>query len=418
MPHGQLYQTTIDGASIATWNTDIAALVLQTYCYCEIWSGINYVAPSMGSLVIGSLEVIAGTVTIDRSNQIRRTASNVTMLKDTANVLMPIANGASGDYSPYGHELKIFKGFRTAGGGNLVAQLGSYLIEEVDVKEDASGVTLVGTLKDRSEWIARRKFYRPYTSTATTADVQIENLLTEILQATYLFIPFTFTTTTYLPSIGNFAIGDDPWKACCDIAASAGMQLYFDYAGTLILEPIPDQTTSATASTYTEGTSLAPTTLARAVSNNAVPNVICVIGQGSSITTPIQAWWWDSNPASKTYYAAAPAGGFTPTTPQTTLNAPDPAAVYPYLIEKFDTPLAASAAQAQAIAIAIGLTAIGSMEKATFTIRDNAAQDVDDILLMQRVKAGIPASTKYVVDHVQVALDSVTPMQISTRLVV
>jgi hypothetical protein len=299
-----------------------------------------------------------------------------------------------------------------------VAALGVFLISEVDVNDDGSGVTLVGTLKDRAAWIARRKFQRPYSTNGTdTTNVIITNLLQYVINPTYAF-PFStsFTSTTYKPPIAHYNLGDDPWQACCDLASASGMQLYFDYNGVLILEPIPDSTTVASCVTYNEGTSSALTTLARAISNDQVPNIICVTSQGSGVTTPIQVFWWDSNSSSPTYYAPAPGGGgFIPTNPQTSIPGQASTAIYPALLQKIDTSLVTSKPQAAAMAIAVGLIAIGSLEKATFTIRDQPAHDVDDVLTAGRVIAGIPTSTLYVVDQVQIDLGVSTAEQLSVR---
>ena len=42
------------------------------------------------------------------------------------------------------------------------------------------------------------------------------------------------------------------------------------------------------------------------------------------------------------------------------------------------------------MALAIGLTSIGSLEKSTFTLRDQPAHDIDDVITCLRVRAGIP----------------------------
>lgn len=542
-PHGQLYQWS--SSALSTWLTAYEASILLTYTYAEIWSGMSPYSADFGnaqSKLMGPIPVVSGTVKVDRSNVIRRTATNVTMMPDAAGQLLPVANSSAGVFAPYGHELRLFKGYRipgvvgspasvtsaavalpltvvagtndefhytaistgfttyvlmapgtystiaslaaamnaamgvapnipfsnfctvTTSGSSLVvnsiangtsqdgdqlttgtgrdvlaalgftspatlaggvadtsvAALGVFLIEEVDVVNDAGGVTLAGTLKDRAQWLARRGFRAPFsTNPAHTADVQINGLLTAVIATSFTF-PFlmSLTATTYLPGQGNYNIGDDPWKACCDIAAAAGMQLYFDYIGTLILEPIPPQASTATIVTYNEGTSIAPTAISRVISNAAVPNVICVIGSGSKVKPPVQAFWWDSDSASKTYYAPPPTGGFSPTTPQTSAPAQAGNALYPSMLQKFTTNLVSSAAQAQAVAMAIGLIAIGSLEAGTFSIRDNPAHDVDDVFATQRVIAGLPNGTKEVVDAVNIDLTPLSALQLTTRLIV
>ena len=205
------------------------------------------------------------------------------------------------------------------------------------------------------------------------------------------------------------------------------MQLYFSYDGTLVLEPIPDPSTITPCAVYLEGTSTAPTTLKRTISNANVPNCICIVSQGSKVTEQVQAWWWDSNLLSPTYYAAPPSGGFTPTTPQTSLPIQSILASYPRLIQKFQTTIIgpntvanpnAQAIQSQAVAIAIGLTSIGSLEKDNFTIRDQPAHDVDDVVTMGRVIAGIPTNTNVVMDTLTIDMGPQKELQFAARPVI
>ena len=141
------------------------------------------------------------------------------------------------------------------------------------------------------------------------------------------------------------------------------------------------------------------------------------------MTEQVQAWWWDSNVLSPTYYAAAPTGGFVPTNPQTTLPIQSTLATYPRLIQKFTTTIIgpnttanpnAQKEQSQAVAIAIGLTSIGSLEKDSFTIRDQPAHDVDDVVTIERVVAGI-TTTNFVLDTIVVDLGPEKELQFTGR---
>jgi hypothetical protein len=100
-------------------------------------------------------------------------------------------------------------------------------------------------------------------------------------------------------------------------------------------------------------------------------------------------WWWDSYPGSPTFYADAPAHWEDP---QYTL--PANAGTYSVLLQKFTTNIQQGAPDAaQAMALAIGLTSIGSLEKSTFTLRDQPAHDIDDVITVYNPIAGIPADT-------------------------
>ena len=306
--------------------------------------------------------------------------------------------------------------------GSEVAALGVFFIEEVDVVNDTNGVTLVGTLKDRGQWLARNLFTTPFVTDGTDeVGAAIIDILANACPHNYVPFPAMAgfeTFSTYVPAVATFKIGDDPWQAAQDMAANAGLELYFDYDGVLTLANTPDPNSVDSCVTYAEGTTTAPTTISRALNNESVPNIVCVVSEGSSVAAPIAVYWWDDNPSSPTFYADTPSGGFT--TPQYVLPLVDSTAHYPPCVQQFDSTLIGptfQADQAQAIALAIGLTSIGSLEKSTFTIRDQPAHDIDDVVTIQRVIAGIPEDTLYILDQVVIDLTPLKETQFTGRLV-
>ena len=548
-PYGQMYLP-----MPSAWQDAIGSTVLETSTYAEIWSGMQLGVDGFNNqLLIGGLKVTGGSVTIDRANSIRRSASNVTMLPDPAGELLPIVNlqptSDTGLFAPYGAEMRLFKGiiapgttpaslsslfpptwngpsfpmppyicaggvndtfYFTGSGGlgvpelftvapgtyaswadivtaimaatgsvsaepfstyvtvtsngialtftmadgsgsagnantlttgptdalsgfglfspavfaggadtqNVYASLGIFLIEDVDVVNDANGVTLVGTLKDRAQWVARRTFLAPYsTDGVSTTDKVITDILLAVAGMSSI-LPFliSFTPTFNVPPVTTYNVGDDPWQAVSNLAAACGYEIFFNYDGVCVFCPIPDPAAQSSCITYTEGTSSGPTTIKRVISNSAIPNVICVISQGSGVPAPVQVFWWESDPTSPAFYAAVPSGNFT--VPVTTLPPPDPTSIYPTNMRVVTTTVIGAGTQlqqAQDTANAAGALAVGSLENTSITIRFNAAEDVDDIVTLGRVVAGIPTSTDYVVDHAQIDLGVVTGDQVTAR---
>jgi hypothetical protein len=426
---GQLYPLPY-GAFSPAYLPAYQAPVIMPKAYAEIWSGINPAnLEDENTLLYGPLQVTAGAVTIDRSNVIRRTATNVTMLPDVGGYLLPIAGEAATDdtglFSPEGHELRLYKGILEDESYTEYAKLGVFFISEVDVVNDSNGVTLVGTLKDRGQWLSRNTFSVPYVTNGTSevGQVILDILLQPLLP--YVILPFPVmsgfaTISPYVPTVSSYKIGDDPWQAAQDQAAAAGLELFFDYDGVLTIQAVPDPNSIDPCVTYLEGTTTAPVTISRALNNDDVPNIVCVVSQGSGVTAPVAVYWWEDDPESAMYYAPTPAGGFT--TPQYVLPLIDAAATYPPLLQRFESTLIGptfQADQAQAVALAIGLTSKGSLEKTTFTIRDQPAHDIDDVIYTQRVVAGIPEATDtyYILDQVVIDLTPLKPVQITGRLV-
>jgi hypothetical protein len=527
---GQLYGTDIDGVSIADWLAAYTVPILNPIGYVEIWTSIN--AGYTSQTLLGTFSYVSGTVKIDRSNIIRRTATDIVILNDLDNDpggnLLPIAGTDDGWFSPYGNEMRIYKGtnvptsgtaaswlgsgppavpftvvtggsdngvfivpdlrpdyvftvapgtyttiadlmtalnaaignitgnpfsdygvftygftsgcewntpgvegnqfiedtssnsgiiqawigegllgpysFTLTGGTDSVvatyAQLGVFLIDEVDINRDANGMIFSGTMSDRMEWLSRLSFQQAFTGGIVPGET-VTDAIVEIITNAGTSWGYTMEPFPGLGAISDaelidspsppaqYAIGDDPSKLATDLAAAYGCVLYFDCTGTIQLDLVPDPSSIVPCVEYLSNTSTSPYTISRAISNQQVPNVICVESSGTKANPPVTVWWWDSYPGSPTFYADAPAHWEDP---QYTL--PANAGTYSVLLQKFTTNIQQGAPDAaQAMALAIGLTSIGSLEKSTFTLRDQPAHDIDDVITVYNPIAGIPADT-------------------------
>jgi hypothetical protein len=315
-------------------------------------------------------------------------------------------NGAGALY-PLGYEIQLYKGIVYVDGSTEYVSLGRFFLEKTVVKDDANGITLVSTLNDRAETISRAEFSTAYqTDGVSTADVAMKNLISSQVSG----LTFSLAPSTYVPPVQVWTVGDDPFAAALSIALAAGQELYPDAQGVITSNNVLDPTTLTSVATYIEGTAAAPVGFARTLDNSNVPNIVCVVSSGSGVSVPIQTFWWDNNPASKTFYASG--------TPGVTLPARDVTSTYPTTQKKITTSQATTLAQAQAIANAAGLNFIGSFESALVTLRDNPAHDVNDVITLQRASAGVPSPTKYIIDQVVIDVGAQTPLQITARLVV
>lgn len=552
---GQLYNSDIDDLPLADWLAAYQQDVLPVSGYVEIWSSIN--SGYAASELLGTYRYVSGQVKIDRANIMRRTVTDLTLLNDPdndpSNLLLPVAGTDGGQFSPYGNEVKIFKGiigendgleaeipsgdvavtlpltivegvndqfvytstintggapdiftmtpgtcvtmadvvgqidnamdsssvtFDTyadafdAGGGFIgmqvpingagyngdtitegnggaaafgftadpdtfaggtddssptaYAQLGVFLIQEVDIVNDENGLVFKGTMNDRMAWLQRLAFTYAWSG-GDDGFSDVTNLIGQIIQNAVTpvwgaFAPFPvggeggfpgeFVDIATLAPLQHFAIGDDPAKLATDLAANYGCALYFDAFGVINLEIVADPATVAPCVEYLEGTSTSATTITRALNNQNVPNIICIKSGGTSAAPAVTVWWWDSYPGSPGFYADAPGDWAEP---QYTLPPRDPTSTYSALIETFTTNVQQGDPNAaQAMALACGLTSIGSLEMSTFTLRDQPAHDVDDVITSLRDIAGIPTDPDLVqgdnssLDGFNYILDTVT----------
>ena len=172
---GQLYEGTVGVStpvSVADWLAAYETSMLPVNGYVEIWSSIN--AGYGASTLLGTYAYVSGTVKIDRANINRRTATDITLLNDPDNdpsdLLLPVAGGNTGQFAPYGNEMKIFKGTKVAGVWTFSAE-GVFLIEEVDVVNDANGLVFQGTMNDRMEWLSRLSFAFAWSEIGTVDNI-------------------------------------------------------------------------------------------------------------------------------------------------------------------------------------------------------------------------------------------------------
>jgi hypothetical protein len=97
---------------------------------------------------------------------------------------------------------------------------------------------------------------------------------------------------------------------------------------------------------------------------------------------------------------------------------PTKSGTYPTYLVTINSSAATTLAQAQSIANAAGLGYIGTIEGAVIKIRDNPAHDVNDVVTLLRVSAGIEVQSNYVVDQVSIDMTPNVPLQLTTRLVI
>jgi hypothetical protein len=432
-PFGQMYLPMSD-----EWYPALASTVLGVACYAELWTGLQLPNSEQENvLTLGSIPIISGTVTIDRNNTVRRTATDVVLDPSFSDMLLPLVNQIQVDdknlFAPYSAELRIYKGLNEgteADPSFEYACLGIFQITEVDVIDDASGCLLEGTMSDRAGWVQDRVFAAPYSGNGThTVDVAIRALLDDAIGTIGMsLLPFTVNlpSSDFVPAVTTYDVGDDPWQGVTDLASAAGLQLYFDYDGVLQLAAIPNPLDGTVCISYLEGSTPSGVTIKRILENgNNAPNVVCVQSQGSNVATQYQVWRWDDNPYWPTFYADTPSGGWS--TPQTTLVPQSADARYPRNILTISTsqiPTTNQGADCQAMANATWLLQLGIVENCTIELRENPAHDVDDLIQIQRLTSGVyivdgeteePVPVSYVVDQVTLDLTASKNITLTAR---
>jgi hypothetical protein len=134
--------------------------------------------------------------------------------------------------------------------------------------------------------------------------------------------------------------------------------------------------------------------------------------QGSNIPTPFISYWWDSNPASKTFYNST-----VPTPGSNMSTLPSREGTYPYTSSSQTNAAATTQEQNDTIALAQGTAVLGTFETVTFYIRDNAAHDVEDVVTLIEPESLI-TTKDYMINTLTLQLDHSTAMEVQAQLVV
>lgn len=256
---------------------------------------INVIAPDLESV---RLKVVDGEVACDRTAQVRR--SITVQAVDPEGELTPRAVGEI--LTPYGTEIRPFRGVRYDDGTEEVAPMGVFRISTCTITEGIQGTANI-TIEayDRSRTVSRDKFIVPYTVAAGT------NCLTairEIISRTFPDAEYDSITTT-LTTTGPrlYDSGADPWEAVTELARSMGCEIYFDVEGRVAIVPPPDiNALPAEEFQYIEGQGCTMLELTRLFTDEPGFNGVIVTGESpGDEEPPVRGEAWDVSPSSPTY---------------------------------------------------------------------------------------------------------------------
>jgi hypothetical protein len=177
------------------------------------------------------LEHTGGSVTVDRSNAIRRTC--------TVTVADPalIPRTPADQLATYGARLRISRGVDYGDGTQELVPLGVFRLDEVGGDVNDGPVTLSG--KDLSAIVADDKLTAPYTASGT-----VVSAVTALIQRS---IPTAAVITSIIDqAIGRrtFDVEADPWAGCQEIASGAGAEVYCNPDGVFVIATLPDLATN------------------------------------------------------------------------------------------------------------------------------------------------------------------------------
>jgi hypothetical protein len=330
------------------------------------------------------LHITTGQITVDRSAQFRRSAS-FTCFDPTGQLVPADAKAA---LSPTGTIIKPYRGILYPDGTSEVYPMGVFGLSNVDIIEasptNGTRVTINISAYDRSRTISRQKFLQTYTIPAGTL---ITTAFQQLVYRTFpnaVFDIITSQKTT--PYVLTYAVGDDPWQACQDLAISVGCQAFFDPDGTAVLCPPADVNALGSPDwDYIEGQGCTMTDVEAIYSDDPGYNGVIVIGASPATgAAPVMGVAWDTDPDSATYYLG-------------------PYGQVPQIVNDSNITDVTSANNS---ASSLLNGQLGFITQTDITCWVNPAIDVDDVVQVER--QNVKATGLYVVDSLTVPLGSST----------
>jgi len=243
------------------------------------------------------INVRSGSVSVSSSAAVRRTCSLDLVTDRTSLSLVP--DNQFDLLTPFGNELRLFRGVQYYDGTKEFVPLGVFVITNVEIKDTNDGVAISLEGVDRSIKISRNKWTEPYQMVSGSLESSLEDLLKD----RYDDVEFAFPTTNV--TVNQVVLGletdNDPWRDVVEIAELVGYDLYFDANGVIQLEKFPSLDGSVVVASFQEGANTKVTSLDRTISTTETYNGVIYTIEGSNVTTPIRVEVWDEDSTSPTY---------------------------------------------------------------------------------------------------------------------
>ncbi|MEU5976395.1 DUF5047 domain-containing protein [Streptomyces sp. NPDC047315] len=241
--------------------------------------------------MVETLPITGGTVTVDRSQQSRRTCS--TTSADLA--LIPLTSMDKA--AIYGARLQISRGIRLGEYQELVP-VGLFRVDGVAGDIDMGPVTLTG--KSLECVVADDRFTAPYRGSGTAVGA-----ITALIRRSIPTATVDSSNATDAP-IGprTWDVEGDPWAAVVELGAAIGCEVFSDADGTFIIAPLPDIATTTPVWTIAAGEGGVYIQANRGMSSEGVKNGWLVRGENTETgAAAVQALVVDNDPGSPTYWS-------------------------------------------------------------------------------------------------------------------
>lgn len=328
-----------------------------------------------GVVVSSGIPGISAAVTVEANQAVRRHGTLV-------------VDGWRDDLDPYGTEVAISSGFAYAAGDVEMVPMGVFGVEQPEGSDDGLNLATGCEIYDRARSIQARRLAVPYPIAAGT---NVGDAIQALIDSRRPGLTYSFQSTSATTPDVLLAEQADPWAEAQQLAAAAGMEIFFDPTGICVLRTIVAVDAGNVDWRYIEGEGCQLTKLGKKRTSEGVYSHAIATGETTDNTAPVRGDAYDIDASSPTYHLGR--FGDRPTWLRS-----------PYI-----------RTQPQADDAAVGLLnrTSGIAEGLTLEAVANPAADADDTALVQRARLEIDAV--YTLDALTNTLGPDGTLQASTR---
>jgi len=247
------------------------------------------------SVRILDLDIADGSVQVSVGQATRRTCSVSFEVSRLDNGLIP--DNPFDALTPFGNELRLYRGIRFADGSEELIPLGVFVMETIDFAESDSGISVSVSGTDRSIRVSRNLWTEPYQVEAGLLTDAILGILQDRFPAIDTSFP-PLSVAVEQQVLGQQS-GSDPWKDAVYLAEIAGYDLFFDPVGVCVLEPFPVPDAVSVVTSFSDQDVVVG--LSRQDTTQGTYNGVIYIVESSWLLIPFKIEVWDENPESPTY---------------------------------------------------------------------------------------------------------------------
>ena len=262
----------------------------------EVFSFVDVHGPNQE---VVRLDATGGGVTFDSTAAVRRHCTATCV--DRTGTLTP--RDAEDLLTPYGTEIRPYRGIRYSPTEYEVIPLGVFRISTVRIKDSVGGSPDISIEAfDRSRTVSRDKFTSVYIIPSGTNVVQA---IKDILARTFPDLEYDAISdplATSAPMV--YDVSADPWEAASTLAVSLGCELFFNATGRVVIAPPVDIDALPSPDwQFVEGNDCTMLDLDKVFTDEPGFNGVVLTGESAGDELPpVRSVVWDAEPSSPTYH--------------------------------------------------------------------------------------------------------------------